>query len=508
MTLDDETPLDAATMAAVLEHAPDGVVVHADGMVLYANHTARALLAAESELPGTISLFEFVQPVDRATVLARAGRLYSGGREPPIELTLVRRDGALVEVEISAAPVRVGGRAAAVMFLRDIGERLQLRARMAQVERSSALATLAAGVAHQVNNPLAYVRTNLEVVKDDLLGLRDADPVRVDDMREAIADALHGTDRVARVARDLAELAGSGDSDELTDVERTIESALRLVGYQLARDRVAVETSIEPLPPVLGSEARLVQVLVHVLLNASEAIATRAREAGGDRSGTVKVTAHCDPRGRAQVIVEDDGPGIAPEVLPRVFDPFFTTKRAGGTDLVGAGLGLAICRGIVSSLGGEIGLESEQGHGARVCITLPAAERRAPREAGLRASRAPAIGRPRVLVIDDEPLVITAVTRVLRDCDVIGATSAPEALEICGATDFDAIVCDVVMPLFDGLRFHAALCRARPELADRLLFATAGPPSLELDAAIAATGRPCLRKPFDGAALRRAVGGG
>jgi CheY-like chemotaxis protein len=206
------------------------------------------------------------------------------------------------------------------------------------------------------------------------------------------------------------------------------------------------------------------------------------------------------------VVVEiaDSGTGIPPDVLPHIFDPFFTTKSAG----VGTGLGLAICRRIVTSLGGEIAVDSQAGRGTVFRVTLPQARVEAEEPRSDPRQRLPAVARRRasILVIDDEALINKVVCRMLADHRVVAVSSVREALQaIDGGEGFDVVLCDLMMPEMTGMDLHRELVRARPALADRVVFMTGGAFTPAARDYLDAVPNARLEKPFDARGLRQVV---
>jgi len=251
-------------------------------------------------------------------------------------------------------PVRMVG----VTF--DITERKQLHERLFLSERMASLGTLAAGVGHEINNPLTYVVLNLELMERELdrLGLPADARAR---MRSMIEQARCGTDRVRNIVRDLQALTKVPDQGLIDlDVVAIVERCLELSEYQ-TRNRARVVRELSPVPRVRGHEGRLIQLFINLLLNAVHAIPEPAPD-----KHWIRVTTSSD-ESHVIVAIADSGVGIAPDIMGRIFDPFFTTKPVGE----GSGLGLAICRSIVNAMAGEISVDSTPGQGTTVRVRLP-----------------------------------------------------------------------------------------------------------------------------------------
>lgn len=383
-----------------------------------------------------------------------------------------------------------------------------LDARIAVAGRLAALGTLAAGLGHEINNPLTYVLGNVDFALDVLRrhGFtgdgagpeRDASPALDGDLREVaavLAEARQGALRVRDTVRSVKHFARVEEAATArVEVREPLEEALRMTGVEL-RDRARVRVEYGATPAVMADPARLQQVFVNLLLNASQAVAE-----GATARSEVSVRTSTDARGHAVVEVRDTGRGIAPADLPRVFEPFFTTRPVGG----GAGLGLAVCHGVVAALGGEITVESELGRGAVARVTLPPAPAaEAPPAPGVPASE-PA-RRGRVLVIDDEDAVARSIARMLRAAhDVVVETDPRDALaRIDAGEPFDLVLCDLMMPAMSGIELFEALAAAHPSVAARVVFITGGAVSQRAREFLARQARPHLAKPFSAESLRR-----
>lgn len=291
------------------------------------------------------------------------------------ECELRTTDDRAVPVGVTATHVfdRQGLLIGLVLVVRDLREVSELRRQLVVSGRLAAVGELAAGIAHEINNPLAFIGANLRLLGEHWARLEKAhggagaaevlDDVLAES-EELIQESIEGVDRAARIVRDVKVLAhGGSHRRQQLDLNRIIEHSLRIARPQLTGTRV--EKSLEPVPDIHGTPGELEQVLLNLVLNAKAAV--------GDQ-GTLRVTSRSD-RSSVEITVEDDGTGISPEVLERVFDPFFTTKPVGE----GTGLGLAISHEIVRRHGGELRLESRPGEGTIARISLPSGLRQGER---------------------------------------------------------------------------------------------------------------------------------
>lgn len=381
---------------------------------------------------------------------------------------------------------------ASILQLRELESRRRLSERMAS------LGQFAAGLAHEINNPLTYTILNLTMIDEIVVGLESTIPREIAaDLRQLIADARDGANRLSGIVRDVKTFSrGDDDVATVVDVQAIVRSSLRMAGNEM-RHRARVVTKFDPTPNVTANASRLGQVVLNLVVNAVQSIPEGAAE-----QNEIRVATRTDSLGRAVIEVQDSGAGIPKDQLDRVFDPFFTTKAVG----VGTGLGLFICHGIVSALGGTIEVESEVGLGALFRIVLPPGASPPP---GPVTSRSPMVAaqRTRVLIIDDEPGLLSSLRRTLsREHHVTALSSGHDALtKIRAGERFDAILCDVMMPAMSGMEFHAALIAAAPELRARIIFMTGGAFTPLARAFIDRLTTPHIEKPFDQEAIRALV---
>ncbi len=338
----------------------------------------------------------------------------------------------------------------------------RVRRELLQNDRLRSIGLLAAGIAHEVNNPLTVLHMNLQALQDWVT--RQARDQSFRDIIEPIlVDCQDGADRIARIVGRLNAFARADEEQPRTvlDVEQTIHDAVRLTTHQW-RGHCELELDIQSLPKVFGYPGQLTQVLVNLLLNAAQAIGPVGR-------GLIRI----ETRMRDQMVeiqVIDDGPGMPPAVLRRVFDPFYTTKdRSQGT-----GLGLALCQGIIKGHGGSLTAVSTPGDGSTFTITLPPSDRDVTHEDARKRSIHPP--RRRVLVVDDELPILKAVSRLLRNHhDVTVAQGGRAALDILSqGVDFDVVLCDHAMPDLDGSQVYRWLMTHRPSLVNRFVVMSGG----------------------------------
>jgi signal transduction histidine kinase len=376
-------------------------------------------------------------------------------------------------------------------------ERKNMQEQLLLSDRLVSIGTLAAGVAHEINNPLAYVIGNIEFAIEQLarVSRNQADGAELSDAMHALHQAREGSERIRVTTRDLKVFCRSDETNRVrVDVRRVLESAISMAWNEI-RHRAHLVRAFEPVQDVDANENRLAQVFLNLLINAAQAIPE-----GNTSQNEIRASIRCDA---THVIVEisDSGSGMSPEVQQQLFQPFFTTKPIG----VGTGLGLSICHGIVTDLHGEIRVDSHLGIGSTFRVILPAGTRD-PAERGS-CPIAEQTKRARILVIDDEPALCQIVQRLLSpENDVMTSTDAKRALQLLASdSNFDVILCDLMMPEMTGMEFHEQLRRTSAELASRTVFLTGG--AFTSHAARFLDGVPNWRieKPFDLATLRSTI---
>jgi PAS domain S-box-containing protein len=389
-----------------------------------------------------------------------------------------------------AGPRYEGDQIAGVTFVAwDVTEQKQLETRLAIADRMASIGTLSAAVAHEVNNPLTYVLANLEWAAKKSLERGDTA------MAERLGAALEGIARIRSVVSDVGTFSRvEEDRQHLLDVRALLEMGLRIADMEI-RHRARLIREYREVPPVLGSEGRLGQVFLNLLVNAAQAIPE-----GQADENEIRVSTSTDTMGNVVVEVSDTGAGIPPSLLERVFDPFVTTKPRG----VGTGLGLYICKNIVTSLGGELSVTSTPGKGSAFRVVLPASP-----GASLNAveSNDPprSVRRLRVLVADDEAAIGKALSMYLEGHEVDIVNSGRAAIERLETEEYDALFCDLVMPDLTGMDVFDWVQANRPKMLERLIFMTGGGFTPRARQFLETVENEVLEKPFTHVDIERAV---
>jgi PAS domain S-box-containing protein len=472
-----------------------------DGGAVYWSPQIRRIYGVDPSFEPTLSAaLAAFHPEDATAAEGCLRRAFEAGEPFHTLWRLLRADGTrLVETwgRCELDPI-TGATTAVVGVSQDVTAQHALRDQLAGQQRLVTTGTLAAGVGHEINNPLTYVRANVEFAVEELRLLARTSPSpRLAEVVTVLDEVLDGAERIRRIVQGLRAFAVEEQPLRPTDVAAALEIATTVTGHEL-RNAAAVVAELGGNALVLADESRLAQVLGNLLINAAQAFEGRDPE-----KNRVVVRAERLGDGRVAISVEDNGPGIAPDVLPRIFDPFFTTKDVG----LGTGLGLSISHNIIAAMGGEITCSTVMGEGTKFRLVLAAAGAPDP-PAAVSTEPLPVLPRGRVLVIDDEAAVGRTIARALRpEQDVVVVDDPREALRLLideGAT-FDVIFCDIVMPHLSGIELFTRVREAKPELAGAFVFVTGGARDQSLQAFFAEVPNERLYKPFEDNEALRAV---
>ena len=419
------------------------------------------------------------------------GRLVASPNGAPVEV----RSGERVLIITAIATGEPG---AAVLLFEDQTEKRRLQDQLLQSEKMSAIGQLIAGVAHDLNNPLASV-----VGFADLLGESEDVPERLE---EPLAVIRQEAERASGIVRNLLSFARRQEGErQLQSIRPILESTIQLLKNQLMAQHIDLTFTAEPgLPEVEVHANQIKQVFVNIINNAVQAIRSAAIE-----DGRIAVVAKIWLDGVA-VTISDNGPGMPESVAQHVFEPFFSTKSEGE----GTGLGLSICQGIVKEHGGSITVDPGTGTGATFTVELPgaAADRMASATQLVEGEAAGGGGTPageplRVLVVDDEPHILHYMQATLESWGhtVVLASDGSQALKRALTQPFDLIICDLRMPRLGGREMYQTLAQMHRAVADRMVFATGDTVRGDTLQFLERLGRPFLQKPFKLDELRRVL---
>lgn len=405
-------------------------------------------------------------------------------------------------------------------MISDISHQKEMQQRVESHERLASVGELAAGVAHEINNPLAYVIANLRAVVDDLEGIEASGTFEKRAMAAiliALREAEGGADRVHQIVRDLKQLSRPAAGNvAAVDIEAIVSSSSSMAMSHI-RHVARLELDIQPNRYALGNEARLTQVILNLLVNAAQAIPPGAAD-----DNYVRVRAFSDDE-NVVIEVSDTGVGIPDDVLSKIYEPFFTTK----SDRGGTGLGLSMVHNIVREHGGRLEVDNHRKRGACFRVILAVAPIEMPKPKShheLRRTRSmrridlaasadnaeSAVATPtrkkRLLLVDDEPALVRALARQLRNYDVTTAAGGRAALEKFVAGDcYDVVLCDLMMPDCTGMQLYREATEIDDKIAGRFVFMTGGVFTDDARQFLAETQAPVLEKPFESDAVKNAV---
>lgn len=417
------------------------------------------------------------------------GALREADRPTTCETRLLRKDGTSFVADMMQNAFENGGRRRIVMIIRDISEKERQRLQLERSQRLASVGEIAAGVAHEINNPAAFIQMNNDMIATQLDELAsffasarvlidaEADPARRGALEALFAtapdlaaisatasDNREGVERIRAVSRDLRLFARTEEQAVVEEnLNAIVHGALKMLGNEVRHRATVVLALGENLPSFPAWSGKFSQVATNLLLNAVQSITE-----GNVEANKIRVSTRLEAD-ELVLVVEDTGGGIDEDTMTHVFEPFFTTKPAE----LGTGLGLPLCAKIVAEHGGRIDVSSTLGEGScfRVYIPLDNGLRVIPRRSGVEEVTAPG----RILVIDDDPGMVRAYRRMLRHHDATVVSSGAEALALLEVRDdFELVLCDLMMPEVDGLEVYTSLMTSAPHVAKRVVFCTGG----------------------------------
>ncbi len=482
----------------IVETAKEGIwVTDAQGVTLYVNERMANLLGCTHETLIGTNIRDHVDVAARPAI--EACHKGTGVSElHDIEFQRADRTRFMSRLSAGTFPDDQGRNTGVLFMVTDTTEQRKLNAQLIVSDRMYSVGLLAAGVAHEINNPLATLIACLDTINDSITSMPRAVVASLSSHRcvANLRQAREAAERVREIAQDLRIYSRAGDDQrEPVDLQVVIESAIRMAGIEI-RHRAQITRDFQPTPAVSASASRLGQVFLNLLVNAAQAIPE-----GAASTNKIGVTVRPDGDDHAVVEISDSGCGMSPEVMSQLFTPFFTTKDPG----IGTGLGLSICQRIVGGMNGTISVQSVPGAGTTFSVRLPLLAPARPQPAAIVTPGAAC--RRAVLVIDDEPAVVASVQRILSGAhDVAGCTSPGQALtDIRAGVRFDVILCDLMMPEMSGMALYTALAGTVPGQAKRMLFLTGGAFTPQAVAFLGREGIRHMEKPYDRSLLLKAI---
>ena len=500
-------------LAAALEEAPADLILLADQDP---DLSPEQVLVHLQERRRDIPLLVLAEQYDAD----RANALVAAGAADYLDLEDLSRLAPAVRREVRQAAVRAGlRRDASKQITRD----WRLQALIFQSDRQASMGMLAAGVVHEINNPLAYILYNLEGLCDDLpvllealndcqealarrAGPREAkqaigeaaellDPEMQEELLDSAREALSGAYRIKDITFGLGTFSKFDDDQPApVEIKYPIECAHTLAFNEL-KYRARLVKELNKVPVINASEGGLSQVFLNLLINAAQSI-----DEGNVANNEIRVRSWA-AAGWIHAEVKDTGKGINPEDMERIFEPFYSS-RPGGT-----GMGLPICRDIVESYGGRIQVESEPGVGTRVKVSFPVGGAINDQASGVAEGESSPGHRGRVLVVDDEAPIRTVLKRMLgKEHEVVAVASGEEGKAILAKdTGFDLLLCDMMMARTSGVDLHRWLSEKDPGLAQRTVFITGGTFTPKCREYLDGVDNLKIEKPFDTKTLKKLV---
>lgn len=413
---------------------------------------------------------------------------------------------------VSAAPFNCGEENGWYCIVQDLTERKRMEALLAQTDRLSSMGMLAAGVAHEINNPLSYIIYNLTTLKEEIPEIlniigeyirseetpdvekycqrikRIVTTESIGDINERLKDSLDGVNKIKDISRGLGTFS-KVDSSDLTQmgVNHVIDSAINMA-YNEIKYRARIEKNYQSCQSVKASEGRLSQVILNLVINAAHSIPE------GHASRNLIRVASWDSEKSVFIEVTDTGSGIEKDKLKRIFEPFYTTKPRG----LGSGLGLYISKDIIEKFNGSISVISSPGSGTSFLIELPAIHEIQVVKGKTSESKLLVSRTLKILIIDDEAIIRTLLKRMLKEHNTNEAASGTHAIQILNSdSEYDLIFCDMMMPQMSGVEFHEWIMIEKPHLASRIIFISGGIFSSRVQEYLQINNLRRLNKPFD-----------
>lgn len=459
-----------ARYRTIVETAQEGIwTLDTDGRTTYLNQRMAEMLGSTVEEMASAPFLDFVDTEWKD----KAGRIVEESAPGVTDILFRRRDDSEFWGAFSISPIsdQESQRIGTLAMIVDTTQQRQLHAQLMMSDRMVSVGMLAAGVAHEINNPLAAVLFQLDIALHHLAEVPGDTPneALVQRIQKSLEHAREASGRVRDIVQDLRIFSrGNEEKSGPVDLHAILESTARLAWNEI-RHRARLTTQYGPPVLVEGNESRLGQVFLNLVINSAQAI-----QEGAAPANEIRIATSVASDNEVMVEVSDTGSGMSPDILRRLFVPFFTTKPVG----VGTGLGLSICQRIVTSFGGRMTVNSTLGKGTSVRVFLPIAP--PTHEDDVAGSEIPASPREgqhgRALIIDDDALVLESLGEgIALEHEVKLTTSARTALDWIRAGErFDVILCDVMMPSIGGQEFYAELAKFAPDQLGRIVFLTGG----------------------------------
>jgi two-component system, NtrC family, sensor kinase len=479
----------------LFDHASEGIIIaNATSLeIIEVNRTAQRMLGLAHAEAAQKSIRDFCHVKSDSEEPPKDSQQWCDWvcRQPRIEL--ISKSGTATVTEVDGALIELEGRPAFQFFFREMTERARLEQQLRQAEKLSALGQMISGVAHELNNPLAIIKGYLDLI----LAKNQLEP----QTRTELKKIVHESNRAAKLVRNFLAFAREQPAHrEMVNINTLIERVTELRKFDLLVNEVHLTLELaDDLPVTYADPDQAQQIILNLINNSVQAMERQPSPRLLSIRSFVKSEA-------IHITLEDNGPGVPPELESRIFEPFFTTKEVG----TGTGLGLSIAHSIMSDHHGKIHYSKSSLGGAGFFLEFPIVSsppRTIPPEAELVPTPVAAKNAANILVLDDERAIAELLSEML---GLIGhhptlAFSPVKALELLDQTEFDLILSDFRMPVMNGQEFHSKVMEKNPELARRIIFLTGDTVNEETHDFLTSAGNPNLAKPFQLATLERVV---
>jgi PAS domain S-box-containing protein len=487
---------------AIMENASCGIVIHnIQGELIEINKQAKALFGDITQPLAEKNITDFVVAADKEYLLLQFKKLIRQKSIGSSHIHIQQANGHVINVECSSVFIEDDNESYVISILNDMTESNRLLSQTLLSDKLATIGTLAAGIIHEINNPMIWILNNLSYLDDKVKGLKannfEQKSILIK-MDETIGESLQGAERIRDIIHDLKGYTRI-DENTLTpvDVNVAIKSAINMA-YPQFKNRAKLETSFDlSIPILLLNSNKLQQIFLNLIVNASQSL----NKSHFDHN-IIRITTYMS-KNNIGIDIADTGAGIAPEVLPKIFDPFFTTKPVG----VGTGLGLSISHEIIHNLGGEITVKSDLNIGTTFSVCLPLQLKVQESNDAVIVPVILQAGRKKLLVIDDEPTLLRVMKQILSTEHDITVSDGRAALSLLAqhGNDFDGLITDVNMPDVNGIDLYRYVLKQYPGLEKRIIFVTGGDYTSSATEFLSTIKNPCLEKPFTPAELYLAV---
>ncbi|MES2216954.1 MAG: response regulator [Pseudomonadota bacterium] len=473
---------------SIMENASCGIFVFDhNGIISDINKKTEVIFGSDRENIIGKNFKDFIETSNKIYAGVQLQKLLVEKTIGPYEEHIQNPNGDIRDIEFTAIYVDEGDEKFMFSILNDITEAKKLRSQTLLADKLATVGVLAAGIIHEINNPMTWILNNLDYLrmKVKLLKAGEEDPVELlPKLEEVISETRQGAERITEIVRELKGFGRIDDEDvTLFNVHDTLNFAINMAQPQYKNHARLEAEFADDLPQVFLSNNQLQQVFLNLILNASQAM-----DMDNINSNLIKIKTRVQ-KNRIRIDIIDTGKGIEPHDLAKIFEPFFTTKPAG----IGTGIGLSICYDIIHSLGGEIKVESIVGKGSTFSVYLPYQLTIAPSTDVIGSFK-----HKKILVIDDEPMILSAIKQALEQYHEVTTCNARSALKLLTKADnnFEVIVTDIHMPDVNGMDLYQFVDRNNHNLIKHMIFMTANRDSPKTKEFLKSVNNPCLEKPF------------